>query len=132
LQPRPEKGEARKGWARKGCQEPFLRKTVLSPSQNEKRVPTAFLLCKLGLKAAIDIGLGSGDAVGDYRATLGLRGLMDAVRIYDGALTAEQIQQHAADPGETDSGITLALHYSFVPSARVLGKFAPTYAAQIP
>jgi hypothetical protein len=70
-------------------------------------------LPKLGPKAAIDIGLDSGDAVGDYRAPLGFRGLMDEVRIYDGALTAEQIRQHVADPGETDSDAALVLHYSF-------------------
>ncbi len=70
-------------------------------------------LPKLGPKAAVDIGLDSGGAVGDYRAPLGFRGLMDEVRIYDGVLSAEEIQRHVADPGKTDSGATLALHFSF-------------------
>jgi len=70
-------------------------------------------LPKLGPKAAIDIGLDSGGAVGDYRAPLGFRGLMDEIRIYDGVLTAERIQQHVADPGKAASGTTLVLHYSF-------------------
>ena len=70
-------------------------------------------LPKLDPTAAVDIGLDSGAAVGDYRAPLGFRGLMDEVRIYDGVLTAEQICQHATDPGKTDGRASLVLHYPF-------------------
>jgi len=68
---------------------------------------------KLDPKAAVDTGLDGGDAVGDYRPPLGFRGLIDEVRIYEGVLTAEQIQQHVAAPTNIDSGCTLALHCSF-------------------
>ena len=70
-------------------------------------------LPKLAQKEAIDIGLDNGGAVGDYKAPLGFRGLMDEVRIYDGVLTAEQIRQHVADPGKIAADTTLALRYSF-------------------
>ncbi|MEW6355141.1 MAG: PQQ-binding-like beta-propeller repeat protein [Planctomycetota bacterium] len=72
------------------------------------RLPT------LGPKTGIDIGLDTGGAVGDYRPSFGFKGMIDEVRVYNGPLTAGEIQQHAANPGETAAaGATLVLRYSF-------------------
>ena len=62
----------------------------------------------------VDIGLDSGDAVGEYRGAFGFQGLMDEVRLYQGALTPDEIRQHVADPANTAaSTAALAVRYSF-------------------
>ena len=62
----------------------------------------------------MEIGADEGGAAGDYTPPLGLKGLIDEVRIYDGALTAAEVEKHHASPQETAAAdAALVLHYSF-------------------
>ena len=63
---------------------------------------------------AMEIGADEGSAVGDYRGPMALTGLLDEVRVYHRALSAAEIEKHAAGvprPEAKDRDLVLA--YSF-------------------
>ncbi|HIE51457.1 MAG TPA: methyltransferase domain-containing protein [Armatimonadetes bacterium] len=72
----------------------------------------------LGLIAAdpheeMQIGADDGSTVGDYGSPFGFKGLIDEVRVYHRALSAEEIRQHYLNPGRTAQERALVLYYSF-------------------
>jgi len=65
-------------------------------------------------KLAMQIGADGGYAVGDYRSPFGLAGIIDEVKVFHGALSAEEIEKHYQSPGQADAAeATLVLCCSF-------------------
>ncbi len=60
-------------------------------------------LLKVDPQEAMEIGADEGSTVGDYAGPFGLTGLIDEVRLYRQALTADQIKLHAAGTGPADT-----------------------------
>ncbi|MEQ8786434.1 MAG: PQQ-binding-like beta-propeller repeat protein [Pirellulaceae bacterium] len=61
---------------------------------------------------AMEIGGDDKGAVGDYRSPNTFGGLIDEVRVYHGALTAEEVDIHFKDPGETTAAAELVFSTS--------------------
>ncbi len=61
----------------------------------------------------MEIGADEGTGVGGYRAPLPFRGLIDEVRVYHRALSAQEIAQLAREPTALASDPALVLRYSF-------------------
>jgi len=62
----------------------------------------------------MEIGADEGSTVGDYTGPFGFTGLIDEVKVYQRALTAAEIEKHAAgaDPVQAESGdLVLALSF---------------------
>ena len=63
---------------------------------------------------AMQIGSDEGGAVGDYKSPFGLSGLVDEVRVYHRALSAEEIASHCSAPADVPAkGEGLVLYLSF-------------------
>lgn len=63
---------------------------------------------------SLEVGADDASAVGDYRSPLALTGLVDEVRIYHGALNADQIAKRFAEPSkpvETDAELVLSCSF---------------------
>jgi hypothetical protein len=61
----------------------------------------------------MEIGGDNGGAVGNYRSPLAFDGLIDEVRVYQGNLTAEEIDQHYRSPGDAKAAAKLVFSMSF-------------------
>jgi outer membrane protein assembly factor BamB len=57
-------------------------------------------------KQAMEIGADEGSSVGNYRSPFGFTGLIDEVRVYRGALSADEVGRHYFAPRDT-------MHFSF-------------------
>ncbi len=55
-------------------------------------------------KQAMEIGADQGGAVGEYKSPFGLIGVIDEVRVYFRALSADEIQRHYERPGPPPAG----------------------------
>ncbi len=64
-------------------------------------------------KQATEIGADEGSAVGDYKGPLPFAGMIDEVRIYHTALTAEEVAQRFAKPDAAVKSAAMVLAYSF-------------------
>ena len=63
---------------------------------------------------AMEVGADEGGAVGDYQSPFGMKGVVDEVRVYHKALTADDIRKHFQNPNQTpkqEEG--LVLYFSF-------------------
>jgi hypothetical protein len=65
-------------------------------------------------KEPMEIGADRKGAVGDYRSPFGFTGIIDEVRLYHRALSAEEIAKHAGGAGRpADEDTGLVLHFTF-------------------
>jgi len=65
-------------------------------------------------KQAMEIGADQGGAVGEYKSPFGLIGVIDEVRVYFRALSADEIQRHYEGPGPppaAEHGLVLCLSF---------------------
>ena len=65
-------------------------------------------------KQTLEIGGDDGGAVGNYKSPFAFKGLIDEVKVYHRALTADEIESHAAQSAKKPTGKDgLVLHLSF-------------------
>ena len=63
---------------------------------------------------AMGVGAETHSTVADYAEPFGLTGAIDDVRLYRGALSADDVKKHRANPAGTEaSDASLVLHYTF-------------------